>query len=682
VLAALAALVVAGTVSIGIAPGTSAASAFSYTVTVSPATELADGQLFTVRVSGPPGMTVLNSGFCSPDLPADAVDRDLTEWCTDTVGNGKAGGYAPADPDGVAELILRAGVGNATKTAPALGTTHSWTCGPGHPCKLPIVIVPPDGDAVFDVSTSLTYRDDDPTAGCGGKAADQVASSAPDRLTEQWVSWAVGECGDHGLTTSASFENDGRSLGEFADGSVDLAYTAVAPGTPGFGEAGRAAVATPVALNATVIAAAGFVPSASSVPGQRIWRHITDVKMTEAEATSLLSGHLSLDEDLQNALIARNPQLASQTGAIGFTAPSALAGPQAATYLTSRRFAARSPKTWTYPSSKSKYGDQAGTPLGTFADYNALTNSLAMVNLSSGKPQFVGEIYRKLSEKPEAISLVTFYLTDLATARQLGLAPVAIGSDEAGYVLPTTESITKAAEQLKPDASGFALPSVGDLPAGAYPLAYAEYAVTPAQKLLDDRCKERTGELAALKRWLTYLTTSGQDPSAFAASGLIPLTPALQAQAASSIASIAKVAPSTGPCGSNTSTPTPTTTTPGGGPLGGNGDVPLGGDLGSIPGSGLDPSSLEGADSSVGSTTTTGTAKRATAKSTSRAEEVVSRTSIPRLASPLGSPVVAGAVTLPALVGLASFAGFLTTDRPAGIARLRRRRATSRGSAP
>src|SRR4051812_18958317 len=39
-------------------------------ITVEPATTLADGQAFTVRVEAVPGTTVINSGFCHPDMPA------------------------------------------------------------------------------------------------------------------------------------------------------------------------------------------------------------------------------------------------------------------------------------------------------------------------------------------------------------------------------------------------------------------------------------------------------------------------------------------------------------------------------------------------------------------------------------------------------------------------------------
>ena len=68
---------------------------------------------------------------------------------------------------------------------------------------------------------------------------------------------------------------------------------------------------------------------------------------------ALLSGHLGLDEDLQASLIARNPQLAVQTGAIGFT-DAERAGRSAGHHLPRLELLAReqAPEAWTYPNSK------------------------------------------------------------------------------------------------------------------------------------------------------------------------------------------------------------------------------------------------------------------------------------------------------------------------------------------
>ncbi|WP_426573673.1 hypothetical protein [Aquihabitans sp. McL0605] len=631
-----------------------------YQITVTPATGLADGQAFTVRVAGPPGMTVLNSGFCDPAMPQPTSQDDLTEWCTDTVGNGTPGGLAPADPDGVAELTVRAGAGAATKTSPALGTTHSWTCDTTSACKLPLVIHFPGTASAFDVSTLLTYRTDDLTSSCLGTRADEVGSSAPDRLTEQWAAWTVDHCGGQPKATSASFENDGRADTEFTDGAVDLAYSAVPPGTPGFAPATRPAVATPVALNATVIAAAGYYPSTSSVPGVKLWRRVDHVDMSYQEAAALLSGHLSLDEELQGSLIARNPEFAVQSGAIGFTSPGGLAGAQATTQVASSFFAATQAGGWTYPNSKSKYEDHAGQPLGAFGDYNAVFNSLAMVDLATGKPQIVGDMYRKLAEKPESVSLVTFYLTDLATARQLGLAPVALGDGRGPFVAPTAGTLQAAVPALKADASGFRLPHAGDSAAEAYPLTFVEYALTPSEQLLDESCRPKTGELAAIKDWLGYVTGAGQAPATLAASGVAPLTADLADEATASLAKIGAAAPTTGPCAPVTTTTTaappstPTDTIP---------DAPNGGGAGTLPLGDLATGSLGGNDLTAGSTSL-GATRTPGRHSVAQADEVATATHIPRFANPLGSPLAAGMVALPGLIGLASANGWLSTGRP------------------
>jgi len=629
------------------------------TIQVTPASGLADGQAFTVRVDAVPGTTVINSGFCDPDMPAPTDQDDLTEWCTSTVGNGQPGGLAPADPSGVVELTVQAGVGSATKTSPARGTTHTWQCDVASPCRLSLVISEPGQPAIFDVSTLLTYRSDDPTAGCGGPAPDRFASVAPDRLTEQWIAWSVGDCGSRGLATTAAFENDGASLAQFDAGSVDLAYGATAPGTPGFDSDPRPSVATPVALNAVVLAVAGYYPSDSSVPSTRLWRHIDQVKMTTTEVASLLSGRLGLDEDLQASLIARNPQLATQGGAIGFTNAGTLAGPQATTYFMSRALAKEQPEQWAYPDSTSKFGDDAGKPLGTFSDYNLLTNSVAMVNLSSGKPQLVGDIYRKLAERPDTFSLVSFFLTDLATARQLGMSPVAIG-DGTTFVSPTPASVAAAVPALTKGAAGTLQPGAS-VPDGAYPLTYVEYAVSPKEKVLDDSCKANPTELAALKRWLGFLTGAGQDPSMFTTSGLVPLTADLQTEAQATIAQVGTAKTTFGPCAPKAPSDPPTTPTspnvPSGPGGGASGDLPIGGAPGgSVPGLGGPTGELPtGSSPGSGARTPTG--------GSHHAAQLAADVAVPALGRAIGSPILLGALGLPLLILALSWTSWFSTGR-------------------
>lgn len=647
----------------------SAAEPFAYTVELLPAGPYTDGQAFTVRVTGVPGMRVTNSGFCAPDMPAAQDQDDLTEWCTSTVGNGATGGTVPADPDGVAELVVRAGVGSAEKVSPALGTSHSWMCDPTSPCRLSLVVTPPTGSATFDTSVQLTYRDEDDASSCGGPAADQLATAAPDRLTEAWVAWTVGQCGSDGAATSASFANDGAALAQFGAGSVDLAYSGVPVGTAGFGTVGAPAVHTPVALNATVLAVAGSYPTTSSVPGTPLYRPIDDIRLSNDEAAALLSGNLNLREDLQASLIARNPQLQVQALQVGITTPSSLAGPQATTHQASRLLEQRAGAAWAYPNSASKFGEDAGKPLGTFADYNLLTNNLAVVNLFTGKPQLVGDIYKKLAEKPQGVSLVSFYLTDLATARQLGITPVAVQDAAGAYLLPTPETLAAAVPKMDVAADGTR--SLDPAKAsGAYPLTFVEYAVSPATTPAAADCTPNPDRAAKIRSWVGYASGPGQDE--LGPTGLVPLPADLRAEATETLAAIGASAPTTGPCApATTTTPTATTTIPtsptipeaGSLPIGGglpSGGLPGGGGFGTggppvggLPGGG---EALAGADVDRAAAPDT--------ESVAEAELAASTAEIPRLPGPLGTGVLVSALTLPLLVAVTSATGWLSGGRP------------------
>lgn len=636
---------------------------FSYSIEV-PSGPFADGEAITIRIVGEPGMRVSNSGFCHPDMPTATSQDVLTEWCTATVGNGTTGGIEPADLDGVVELTIRAGVGAASKQAPALGTTHDWHCDTTSSCRVALEIIPETGNAVFDTSISLTYRDSASTAACGGPADDQVESAAPDRLTEAWVTWTVAECGEEGTATTASFTNDGVALGQFAAGSVDLAYAGVPAGSAGFDEGARPAVHTPIGLNATVVAVAGFQPEPSSVEGTKRWRPIDDVRMSTEELNALLSGHLTLDEGLQGSLKARNPQLAEQDN-LSFAMPNGLAGPQATTQHMTRLLTARMGDAWSYPNLASKYETHAGQPLGPFADYNDVFNSLGMINLLTGKPQLVGDIYKKLAEKPQANSLVHFYLTDLATARQLGIAPVALQDASGEYVLPTPESLADAVPSMVEAADGtLALdPAQGG---DGYPLTFVEYAVTPAEEIVDEACAPDEAARTAIRDWVGYVAGEGQRFSS--AAGLVALPQDLRTDAEATVARIGAADITVGPCAPTTPPPeeeTPPPAGPGEIPPGGipTGGIPTGG-IPTADGGGVDaPSSTPDAATGAGEDPTDGRADEADSASIEDAQAVAASTKIPRLRGPLGAGVLVSTVTLIGLVALTSATGWLSGGR-------------------
>ena len=163
-------------------------------------------------------------------------------------------------------------------------------------------------------------------------------------------------------------------------------------------------------------------------------------------------------------------------------------------------------------------------------------------------------------------------ITDLVTARALGLTPVAIENAKGDFVAPTPESMTAAVATMKTNADGLLLPdplatSEGVHTSGGasaaevvepYPLTFVQYAMSPAQPLVDPLSSaRRTDSQALLSSWLGYLTGQGQH---VLPSGFEPLPPALQSVAQTTIPLVGS-APVTGPCAATgTSEPAPSRT--------------------------------------------------------------------------------------------------------------------------
>jgi hypothetical protein len=97
------------------------------------------------------------------------------------------------------------------------------------------------------------------------------------------------------------------------------------------------------------------------------------------------------------------------------------------------------------------------------------------------------------------------------------------------------------------DADGRRQPDPAGAAAGAYPLTMVEYAMTPAEPLVDAACAARPGAQALLASWLQYLIGPGQQALP---AGFTPLTPDLQAEAGATIPRVG-ASPSTA-CGPTT----------------------------------------------------------------------------------------------------------------------------------
>jgi hypothetical protein len=121
---------------------------------------------------------------------------------------------------------------------------------------------------------------------------------------------------------------------------------------------------------------------------------------------------------------------------------------------------------------------------------------------------------------------------------------------------------------MEPDASGILrLDPTVTAPAGQtqpYPLTYVEYAMVPAEPLVDATCTTRPDSQALLTSWLDYLV--GPDGQAQLSPGMVALTPDLQAEARAAIARVG-ASPLTS-CTPPPPADTPTTTAPSGFPSG------------------------------------------------------------------------------------------------------------------
>ncbi len=87
-----------------------------------------------------------------------------------------------------------------------------------------------------------------------------------------------------------------------------------------------------------------------------------------------------------------------------------------------------------------------------------------------------------------------------------------------------------------------------------YPLTYVEYAIAPAQPLLNSDCTANTAGQTAMKQWLTFLVNQGQDDLP---AGMAPMPSSLVAQASADIAKVGAAAPACTPTAAGASNSSP-----------------------------------------------------------------------------------------------------------------------------
>ena len=292
-----------------------------------------------------------NAGDC-PSVAISAAQGESSRFGLPTyAGGSKARG------------LVTMGVGTAEWTSTADNSTLSLTCGPSDPCVLVVKVDTADGGALFDASTSLTFAEPDVFAGCAGGADGAPTSAGADRILTLWEDWTLGECqaGSDKASTIPPTPGEGDGVAAFAAGQADLAYTAAGYDAPGFSVAEkRPAVATPLALNAVVLAAAGgSFPTGDPSWPDGLKRPYTEVRLTRDEVATLLGqGQFDLQVAHGQDILGRNPELGRvYNTSTTASAPLALSSTSAISLVMTQYVDTLAPDAW-------KGNAAAGGPLG------------------------------------------------------------------------------------------------------------------------------------------------------------------------------------------------------------------------------------------------------------------------------------------------------------------------------
>jgi hypothetical protein len=660
----------------GVSPEAVAATT-PLTVTATPATALLDGDAIAIRVAAGAGQKI-NFGsrarICRDGPVYDSAD-DLLPFgpgnCPNAGLSSSAtpGGVASLDPlpDGSAAIgSLRVGTGRVEWGPATDPTKFSLTCDAANPCRLVLDVQTSTG-RVIDGSTQIQFSDSEALGACGGAAPGVLSAAGSDRFIDTWARWTRDQCQSAGVKASSNavLAGEGPGLDAFALGQADMAYSATGPAIPSRPiETPRASVSVPVALNAVVVGMLGGYPSNAPDWPSGIPRPFSDVKVTSTEMATLFGqGFFGFSPQPGTPTINRNPQLAG--GVTGLGGPAlAPSGSEATTYFATRWFDTRSGSSWLTPS----------VPLD---DIPSLTPRGVTDEMAAADPPFAVAISSQysarssLKQKVAAASLasagnypITWVLTDLATANQLGIPVASLENSRGEFVAPTAESLAAAVGSMETAEDGTVVPGTGPDAAGAYPLTFVEHIVAPAEPLLDTECAPRTDSQKLLANWVSFVTGPGQE----SLEGLQPLTPELATVAASSAKKIG-TAPVTGPCKPEETPPTTTPTTP-------VAPVPPAAPGGFDTGSGFDTGGIP-ASSSFGSTDLGGTTSDALGaqgdevqpsdpESAEDAAESGGEPSLPAVPRLLASQRLGGSSGAVALVGLAFLgagAGMLSAGR-------------------
>jgi len=488
-------------------------------------------------------------GANCPSVPI-STSADLSVQAANT--------YTNATRPGGDTFTIAVGVGTVAWND-TNGQAMTLTCDAQHPCDLVVQVRGIDNDGVLrwvPFTQRLNYRIDDPIAGCGGPASGLVSSASSERNSRFWVDLTLAQCQSPGAQTgalsSSSFAGEGNALEMYTQGSVDLAYSSVVyDSAPGLGRGDvsspltpRESAIVPVALNATVLAVGNGYQDANGDKAA-----YSNVKLTLDEVTALLSGGPDQINTYLPAIYTRNPQLQG-TGMFSTTSSIRLgAAPdkESTTWFVTGMLDALRPNLWKVPNT------------GTFG-IDAGRDRTAVTSFALADPSFQGvlNLYTGTSILDKTIKLQgngdfggIWALTDLATARSLGMTVVQIQNAGGAFVEPTQASMLAAVSSMTTAPDGRLVPNYSAAAVQnvePYPLTFVEYAVAPLKPLVDARCNPRPTSQQLLTNWLTYVTHTGQQNLP---DGMESITPAMVQTAEAQIARVGTVA--------NTCVPVPDT---------------------------------------------------------------------------------------------------------------------------
>ncbi|MGZ4705414.1 MAG: hypothetical protein ACXWCM_11160, partial [Acidimicrobiales bacterium] len=270
------------------------------------------------------------------------------------------------------------------------------------------------------------------------------------------------------------------------------------------------------------------------------------------------------NEDFAPANLRRSPFFADVPGS---QPVQAAAEAESTSWIGTNFFQKLAPGAFVVPNLP-KYGDAAGRPRGADASLAVADPSYILALDLYSSSAFLG---KTLAGLPGSDYGGVWVLSDLSTADELTMTPVALGNGAGSFVAPTPETMTAAVAAMQPDAGGILrLDPTVTAPAGQtqpYPLTYVEYAMVPAEPLVDATCAARPDSQALLTSWLDYLVSpEGQSELS---PGMVALTPDLEAAAQTAIAKVG-ASPLTS-CTPPPPTDTPTTAAPSGYPSGSGG---------------------------------------------------------------------------------------------------------------